>query len=118
MPRKADARESRIEEVFVTKMAMMGYMNIKADLIYRGWADRIFFGPEAHTVIVEFKKLDAPEKRKGEKLQDHFRAQFKARKYPVFKVRGWEEARTVFKIITGVAFDSVNFDVSEEEQSG
>lgn len=115
MPRKENVRERRIEAVFVEKMAVMGYVNIKADLIYRGWADRIFFGPEAHTVIVEFKKLDAPKRRKGEKLQDYFRAQFKTRKYPVFKVRGWEEARTVFKIITGVAFDSVNF---EEEQSG
>lgn len=98
---KDDDRETNIEVKFVSRMLDAGYMHLKADRIRRGWADQIFFGKGPRTIIVEFKRRNAPKDRKGEKLQDHFRGEFKERDYEVYKVMGWAEATALFKAITG-----------------
>lgn len=93
--------ESRIEDDFVNGMTHCGYLNIKADRLNMGWSDRIFFGFKRDTQIVEFKRLKTRDGRKGEKLQNYIRDQFKIRGYPAHKVRGREEAERVFRRITG-----------------
>lgn len=99
-----DPREDRIEAHFVGRMLDEGYINLKGDMAPEkrtGLNDQFFFGHGPRTIIVEFKRLSAPRRRKGEKLQDYWRGQFKARKYEVYKVRGKIEASRVFKQITG-----------------
>lgn len=83
-----------------------GYINLKGDMAPEkrtGMNDQFFFGHGAKTIIVEFKRLDAPRRRKGEKLQDYVREQFRERGFMTYKVRGREEAESVFNEITGEA---------------
>lgn len=99
-----DPREDRIESHFVARMLNCGYINLKGDMAAEkrvGLSDQFFFGHGPRTVIVEFKRLSAPRRRKGEKLQAYWRQQFKDRKYEVYLARGKIEAARVFKQITG-----------------
>jgi len=96
-----DDREHVIEAKFVIRMVDEGYMHLKADQVYRGWSDQIFFGHGPRTIIVEFKRRIAREGRRGEKLQQHFREQFRERKYEVYRAKGWAEAEALFREITG-----------------
>lgn len=99
--------EIKIENWFVAGMRRRGYMTYKGDASAEkqpGWSDRFFFGFKKDTVFVEFKRLKAPKKRKGEKLQDYIRGQLKKRGFPCYKVRGWVQARRVFANITGEVY--------------
>lgn len=96
-----DDRETKIEVKFVSRMCDEGYMHIKGDQVYRGWTDQIFFGKKARTIVVEFKRNTARDGRQGEKLQRHYRDQFKERDYEVYRAKGWAEAEVLFRFITG-----------------
>lgn len=93
--------ELKVEEDFVSDMTMLGYLNIKADKLNRGWSDRIFFGYGRDTRVVEFKREKTKDGRRGEKLQKYMRDQFKVRGYPTHRVRGRTQARLLFRRITG-----------------
>ena len=96
-----DDRETKIEVKFVSRMVDEGFMHIKGDHIYRGWSDQIFFGKGPRTLVVEFKRNTARDGRQGEKLQAHYRAQFKERGYEVYRAKGWAEAEALFRALTG-----------------
>lgn len=81
-----------VEEDFVEEIEDEGWITIKGDKIKRGFPDRFCFGPGARTVIVEFKRKGARRKRRGEKLQDHYRGLFAALGFEVHKITGKEEA--------------------------
>lgn len=80
-----------VEEAFAQELEDAGWMTLKGDKIKRGWPDRFCFGPGARTVVVEFKRKGAP-KRRGEKLQDHYRKKFTDLGFEVHKITGKEEA--------------------------
>lgn len=97
-------REKTIEARFVSRMLDEGFINLKGDMAPEkrtGMNDQFFFGHGPRTILVEFKRLDAPKNRQGEKLQDYWRNEFKRRGYETFKVYGREEAEKVFRKITG-----------------
>lgn len=81
-----------VEGEFVMEIEDAGWITFKGDKVRRGFPDRFCFGYEARVVIVEFKSSFAPKKRKGEKLQDHYRQMFRERGFEVYKVTGKEEA--------------------------
>ncbi len=81
-----------VEEDFVQEIEDVGWITIKGDKIKRGFPDRFCFGPGARTVIVEFKRKGAKKKRRGEKLQDYYRAEFRALGFETHKIVGKEEA--------------------------
>lgn len=81
-----------IEEEFAEEIEDAGWITIKGDKIKRGFPDRFCFGPGARTVIIEFKRKGAKKKRRGEKLQDHYRGEFRALGFETHKIIGKEEA--------------------------
>ncbi len=44
----------------------------------RGWPDRIVVGPKRFVLFLEFKRPNAPKKRRGEKLQRWFADQLRS----------------------------------------
>ncbi len=104
MASREPRRETSLEARFVSRMLDCGYINLKGDMAPEkrtGMNDQFFFGFGPRTILVEFKRLDAPRRRRGERLQDFVRGQFSERGYEVYKVRGREQAEQVFKKITG-----------------
>lgn len=81
-----------IEDEFVKDIEDAGWITLKGDKIKRGFSDRFCFGPGPVTIIVEFKRFGAPNKRRGEKLQDHYRQQFRDLGFDCRKVTGMNEA--------------------------
>ena len=81
-----------VEEDFVQEIEDAGWITLKGDKVKRGFPDRFCFGPGARTVIVEFKRKGARAKRRGEKLQDHYRGLFADLGFEVHKITGKEEA--------------------------
>ena len=81
-----------VEDDFVKEIEDAGWITIKGDKIKRGFPDRFCFGPGARTVIVEFKRKGAKKKRRGEKLQDHYRRLFAALGFETYKIIGQEAA--------------------------
>ena len=89
-----DYLEWVVEKDFVDALEEGGWETLKGDKIKKGWPDRFCFGPREHggrTVIVEFKKKGA-KKRRGEKLQDHWRGVFEKMGFTVHKITGVAEA--------------------------
>jgi hypothetical protein len=84
--------EWAIEDEFVKEIEDAGWITIKGDKIKRGFSDRFLFGPRATTIIVEFKRTGAKKKRRGEKLQNHYRKQFVGLGFTALKVKGWNAA--------------------------
>jgi len=84
--------EWAIEDEFVKEIEDAGWYTLKGDKIKRGFSDRFLFGPGATTIIVEFKRTGAKKKRRGEKLQDHYRSEFAALGFETVKVVGWNAA--------------------------
>ena len=84
--------EHVIENEFVEELEDAGWITLKGDKVRRGFADRFCFGAGARTVIIEFKRTGAPKKRRGEKLQNHYRNQFAALGFDCRKVTGMNEA--------------------------
>jgi hypothetical protein len=80
-----------VEEDFARELEEEGWITLKGDKVKRGFPDRFCFGPNAHTVIVEFKRKGA-RKRRGEKLQDYYRQQFADLGFETHKIIGKEEA--------------------------
>jgi hypothetical protein len=71
-----------------------GWLQLKGDAApekQMGLSDRFFFGYGGITVIVEFKKEDRPS-RKGAKLQDYIREQFRERGFRCYKPSTEKEA--------------------------
>ena len=81
-----------IEDEFVQEIEDAGWITIKGDKFKRGFSDRFCFGPGATVVIVEFKSAFAKAKRRGEKLQDHYRQEFATLGFDTRKVKGMNEA--------------------------
>lgn len=81
-----------VEGQFVQEIEDAGWITVKGDRIKRGFPDRFLFGPGAETIIVEFKRTGAKKKRKGEKLQDHYRGLFRALGFQTLKCVGWNAA--------------------------
>lgn len=101
---KEPKREAGLEARFVNRMLDCGWINLKGDMAPEkrtGMNDQFFFGDDATTILVEFKRLDAPRVRRGEKLQDYWREQFRKRGFRTYKVRGREQTEKVFFAITG-----------------
>jgi len=86
--------EIDIENRFIDLLERNGWITMKGSA-NRGFSDRFCFSPTGHTIIVEFKRLNPPKKRKGEKLQDYYRKQFREREFECHKVEGLEEAITL-----------------------
>jgi len=80
-----------VESEFVQSMEDLGLLCLKGDRIKRGWPDHFVFMPGPRTLVIEFKR-DGASKRRGEKLQDHYRKRFEDMNYEVFKITGKEEA--------------------------
>jgi len=89
---KDEYLEWYVEDEFVKEIENAGWITLKGDKIKRGFADRFLFGPGAITIIVEFKRTGARKKRKGEKLQDHYRGLFRDLGFKTLKVVGWNAA--------------------------
>lgn len=87
-----DYLEWVVEQEFCQEMEDAGWITLKGDKVKRGFPDQFLFGPGARTVIVEFKATGAKKKRRGEKLQDYYRGQFRALGFETHKVTGKEEA--------------------------
>ena len=81
-----------VEKEFCLEIEDAGWITLKGDKLKRGFPDRFCFGPEARTFIIEFKRKGAKKKRRGEKLQDHYRGEFRALGFETYKVIGKEEA--------------------------
>lgn len=94
MPRMEEDRwlEWKVEADFVTEMEDGGWITLKGDKVKRGFPDQFCFGPNARTVIVEFKKYGAKKNRRGEKLQDYYRKLFRNLGFETHKITGKEEA--------------------------
>jgi len=90
-----------IEEEFVRGLEDVGWVTLKGDKIRRGFADRVCFGPDGVVVIVEFKRTGARKNRRGEKLQDHWRGEFRTLGFRTEKVTGWNETRTLLGELLG-----------------
>lgn len=86
-----------IEKEFVWVMEEAGWITVKGDKIKRGFPDRFLFGPKETVLIVEFKRTGAPKKRRGEKLQNHYRAEFERLGFRTLKCVGWNEACELLK---------------------
>lgn len=84
--------EWAIESDFVEEIEDAGWITVKGDKIKRGFPDRFCFGPGPLTIIVEFKRMGAPKKRRGEKLQDYYRKQFAKKGFDTRKVVGMRAA--------------------------
>lgn len=80
-----------VEADFVREMEDAGWQTLKGDKVKRGFPDQFCFGPNARTVIVEFKRKGA-RPRRGEKLQDYYRKQFADLGFETHKITGKEEA--------------------------
>ena len=91
--------EYAVEQWFVGELESAGWKTLKADRLKRGWADTFCFGPGGRTVIVEVKREDAPRRdaRRGEKLQAHYRREFKALGFEVHKVYGRKQAEKLLR---------------------
>lgn len=81
-----------VEEDFAHELEDEGWITLKGDKVKRGFPDRFCFGPNARTIIVEFKRKGAKKKRRGEKLQDYYRKQFADLGFETHKITGKEEA--------------------------
>lgn len=81
-----------VEEDFAQELEDEGWITLKGDKVKRGFPDRFCFGPDARTVIVEFKRKGARKKRRGEKLQEHWRKEFARLGFETHKITGKEEA--------------------------
>jgi len=92
-----DYLEWVIEKQFAEDLEDAGWFTLKGDKIKRGFADRFCFGPGPTTIIVEFKRLGAPAKRRGEALQNHYRTQFRDLGFETRKVIGWDAAADLYK---------------------
>jgi hypothetical protein len=80
-----------VEQDFAEAVEAAGWITVKGDHIQRGLSDRFCFGPRGRVVIVEFKKLNARKKRRGEKLQDYYRKQFRELGFETHKITGMDE---------------------------
>jgi hypothetical protein len=60
-------REIHIEEQCCRYAELQRWEHVKLDRAKRGWPDRLFFGPDGRSLMVEFK-------RPGEKLRPQQRA--------------------------------------------
>jgi len=81
-----------VEGQFVQEIEDAGWVTFKGDRVKRGFPDRFLFGPEETVLIVEFKKTGARKNRRGEKLQDYHRAQFRKLGFRTLKCVGWDAA--------------------------
>ncbi len=87
-----DLLEWVVETDFCESIEEAGWLTIKADKLIRGWPDRLCFGPNDRTIIVEFKAAGSRKNRKGEALQRHFRKRFAAMGFEVHLVKGRRDA--------------------------
>lgn len=81
-----------VEKEFCLEMEDAGWITLKGDKVKRGFPDQFIFGPDETVVIVEFKRKGAPKKRRGQKLQDYYREQFRKLGFRTLKVTGKAEA--------------------------
>jgi len=95
-----DYLEWHIEGEFVKEIEDARWVTLKGDKVKRGFPDRFLFGPGATTIVVEFKRTGARKKRRGEKLQNHYRAQFKELGFRTIKCVGWNEACDLLEELT------------------
>ena len=87
-----DWLEWYVESEFVVDIEEAGWLCLKGDKVRKGFADQFCFGPGPRTVIIEFKAMGAPKKRRGQKLQDYYRGRFRGMGYETYKITGEAEA--------------------------
>lgn len=90
-----------VEKEFCLEMEDAGWLTLKGDKVKRGFPDQFIFGPNETVVIIEFKRSGARKKRRGEKLQDHYRKQFRNLGFRTLKVTGKEEADELRRELIG-----------------
>lgn len=91
--------EASVEQDFAAEMRAAEWLDLKGDHVKRGYSDRFFFGYGPRTVVVEFKRDGAREGRRGEKLQDYYRNEFRQRGYECYKVETQEEAEELCQVL-------------------
>lgn len=63
--------EKTIEKKCVSYAENLNWISIKLDKAKRGWPDRLFIGPAARTLFVEFKRPG--ERRRKQQIGNHQR---------------------------------------------
>lgn len=79
--------EKHLERKCVLYAEGFGYETIKLDNAKRGWPDRLFLGPNAVSILVEFKRAGG----KARKKQDALHRRLTEMGHPVYLVDNFDD---------------------------